>query len=37
MSTQRLQIAPALQARAVLLVFEKFTHAYLFQIVLEIM
>ena len=30
------QIALALQARAILLVFEKFTRAYLFQIALEI-
>ena len=34
---QRPQIAPALRARAILLVFEKFTRAYLFQIALEIM
>ena len=27
----------ALRARAILLVFEKFTHAYLFQIALKIM
>ena len=32
-----LQIALALQARAILLAFEKFTRAYLFQIALEIM
>ena len=31
------QIALALRARAILLVFEKFTRAYLFQIALEIM
>ena len=30
------QIALALRARAILLVFEKFTRAYLFQIALEI-
>ena len=34
---QRPQSALALQARALLLVFEKFTRAYLFQIALEIM
>ena len=34
---QRAQIALALQACAILLVFEKFTRAYLFQIALEIM
>ena len=34
---QRLQIALALRARAILLAFEKFTRAYLFQIALEIM
>ena len=34
---QRPQIALALRARAILLVFEKFTRAYLFQIALEIM
>ena len=34
---QRTQIALALRARAILLVFEKFTHACLFQIALEIM
>jgi len=34
---QRLQNALALRARAVLLAFEKFTCAYLFQIALEIM
>ena len=34
---QRAQIALALRARAILLVFEKFTRAYLFQIALEIM
>ena len=34
---QRPQIAPALRARAILLVFEKFTRAYLCQIALEIM
>ena len=34
---QRPQIALALQARAILFVFEKFTRAYLFQIALEIM
>lgn len=34
---QRLQIALALWAQAILLVFEKFTCAYLFQIALEIM
>ena len=33
----RPQIALALRARAILLVFEKFTRAYLFQIALEIM
>ena len=33
---QRPQIALALRARAILLVFEKFTRAYLFQIGLEI-
>ena len=33
---QRPQIALALRARAILLVFEKFTRAYLFQIALEI-
>ena len=32
-----LQIALALRACAILLVFEKFTRAYLFQIALEIM
>ena len=31
------QIALALRARTILLVFEKFTRAYLFQIALEIM
>ena len=34
---QRPQIARTLRACAILLVFEKFTHAYLFQIALEIM
>ena len=34
---QRPQSALALRARALLLVFEKFTRAYLFQIALEIM
>ena len=34
---QRPQIALALRARAIFLVFEKFTRAYLFQIALEIM
>ena len=34
---QRPQIALALRVRAILLVFEKFTRAYLFQIALEIM
>ena len=34
---QRPQIALALRARAILLGFEKFTPAYLFQIALEIM
>ena len=34
---QRQQSALALRARALLLVFEKFTRAYLFQIALEIM
>ena len=34
---QRPQIALALRARAISLVFEKFTRAYLFQITLEIM
>ena len=34
---QRAQIALALRARAILLVFEKFTRAYLFQVALEIM
>ena len=34
---QRPQIALAPRARAILLVFEKFTRAYLFQIALEIM
>jgi len=34
---QRPQIALALRARAILLVFEKFTRAYVFQIPLEIM
>ena len=34
---RRPQIALALRAPAILLVFEKFTRAYLFQIVLEIM
>ena len=34
---QRPQSALALLARALLLVFEKFTRAYLFQIALEIM
>ena len=34
---QRPQSALALRARALLLVFEKFTRAYLFQMVLEIM
>jgi len=34
---QRPQIALVLRARAILLVFEKFTCAYLFQIALEIM
>ena len=34
---QRPFIALALRARAILLVFEKFTRAYLFQIALEIM
>ena len=34
---QRPQIALALRARAILLVFEKFTRAYSFQIALEIM
>ena len=33
----RPQIAHTLLARAILLVFEKFTRAYLFQIALEIM
>ena len=33
---QRPQIALALRARAILLVFEKFTRAYLFQIALEV-
>ena len=32
---QRPRIALALRARAILLVFEKFTHAYLFQIALR--
>ena len=36
-SCARLQIALALQERAILLVFGKFTRAYLFQIALEIM
>ena len=35
--SQRPQSALALRARALLLVFEKFTRAYLFQIALEIM
>ena len=34
---QRPQIALTLLARATLIVFEKFTRAYLFQIALEIM
>ena len=34
---QRLQIALALRARAIVLAFEKFTRAYLFQMALEIM
>ena len=34
---QRPQIGLALRARAILLVFKKFTRAYLFQIALEIM
>ena len=34
---QRPQIALALRAREILLVFEKFTRAYSFQIALEIM
>ena len=34
---QRPQIVLPLRARAILLVFEKFTHAYLFQIALKIM
>ena len=34
---KRPQSALALRARALLLVFEKFTRAYLFQIALEIM
>ena len=34
---QRPQIARARRASAILLVFEKFTRAYLFQIALEIM
>ena len=34
---QRLQIALALRASAILFAFEKFTRAYLFQIALEIM
>ena len=34
---QRPQIALTLRARAILLVFEKFARAYLFQIGLEIM
>ena len=34
---QRPKIALALRVRAILLVFEKFTRAYLFQIALEIM
>ena len=34
---QRPQIALALRARSILLVFEKFTRATLFQIALEIM
>ena len=34
---QRPQSALALRARALLLVFEKFTRAYLFQMALEIM
>ena len=34
---QRHQIALTLRARAILLVFEKFTRAYLFQIAFEIM
>ena len=34
---QRPQIALAQRARAILLVFEKYTCAYLFQIALEIM
>ena len=34
---QRPQIALALRPRAILLVFEKSTRAYLFQIALEIM
>ena len=34
---QRPQIALALRARAILLVYEKFTRAYLLQIALEIM
>ena len=34
---QRLQIALALRACAILLAFEKFTRAYLFQTALEIM
>ena len=34
---QRPQILLALRARAILLVFEKFTRAFLFQITLEIM
>ena len=34
---QRPQIALALRARTILLVFKKFTRAYLFQIALEIM
>ena len=35
--TNRPQIALTLRARAILLVFEKFTRAYLFEIALEIM
>ena len=34
--TKRPQIALTLRARAILLVFEKFTRAYLFQIALKI-
>ena len=34
---QRPQIALALRARAIFLVFEKFTRAYLFQIALKFM